>query len=75
MKLAEELYQGGFISYPRTETDRFDPGYDLQVIFLLLCLNLHRVQVFLVVSSLCEWCSGAKKSFGSAELGSWCKLI
>jgi hypothetical protein len=31
MKLAEELYQAGFISYPRTETDRFDPAYDLPV--------------------------------------------
>lgn len=31
MKLAEELYQAGFISYPRTETDRFDPAYDLRV--------------------------------------------
>lgn len=31
MKLAEELYQAGFISYPRTETDVFDPGYDLEV--------------------------------------------
>ena len=30
MKLAEELYQAGFISYPRTETDVFDPGYDLE---------------------------------------------
>ena len=30
-QLAEELYQTGFISYPRTETDMFDPGYDLQV--------------------------------------------
>eukprot|EP00884_Botryococcus_braunii_P013362 jgi/Botrbrau1/22026/Bobra.0024s0040.1 len=29
MKLAEELYQAGFISYPRTETDSFDPGMDL----------------------------------------------
>ena len=31
MKLAEELYQSGYISYPRTETDTFDPGYDLMV--------------------------------------------
>ena len=31
MKLAEELYQSGFISYPRTETDSFDDGYDLRV--------------------------------------------
>jgi DNA topoisomerase IA len=31
MKLAEELYQAGFISYPRTETDSFDPGMDLMV--------------------------------------------
>ncbi|GIL96392.1 hypothetical protein Vretimale_2261, partial [Volvox reticuliferus] len=30
MKLAEELYQAGFISYPRTETDVFDPGMDLR---------------------------------------------
>lgn len=32
MKLAEELYQAGFISYPRTETDVFDPGMDLRAI-------------------------------------------
>ena len=32
MKIAEELYQEGFISYPRTETDCFDQAYDLQVI-------------------------------------------
>jgi DNA topoisomerase IA len=32
MKLAEELYQEGVISYPRTETDVFDPAYDLKVI-------------------------------------------
>lgn len=31
MKLAEQLYQAGFISYPRTETDEFDDGYDLRV--------------------------------------------
>lgn len=31
MKLAEELYQAGFISYPRTETDIFAQGFDLQV--------------------------------------------
>jgi DNA topoisomerase-3 len=30
MKVAEELYQGGFISYPRTETNLFSQGYDLQ---------------------------------------------
>jgi DNA topoisomerase-3 len=29
MKLAEELYQAGFISYPRTETDVFSPNQDL----------------------------------------------
>ncbi|KAL3158229.1 hypothetical protein ABBQ38_010482 [Trebouxia sp. C0009 RCD-2024] len=29
MKVAEELYQSGFVSYPRTETDSFPPGMDL----------------------------------------------
>ena len=29
MRLAEELYQGGFISYPRTETSEFAPDTDL----------------------------------------------
>ena len=28
MNLAEELYQGGFISYPRTETDSFPHDFD-----------------------------------------------
>ncbi|KAI9888971.1 MAG: DNA topoisomerase [Vezdaea aestivalis] len=30
MTAAEKLYQQGFISYPRTETDQFDRGMDLQ---------------------------------------------
>ena len=32
MKLAEELYQTGFISYPRTETDSFPEDLDLRAI-------------------------------------------
>lgn len=32
MNIAEELYQGGFISYPRTETDIFPPDMDLKAI-------------------------------------------
>ncbi|KAK4357599.1 hypothetical protein RND71_023209 [Anisodus tanguticus] len=30
MKVAEDLYQNGFISYPRTETDRFSEKTDLR---------------------------------------------
>jgi DNA topoisomerase III len=30
MQLAEQLYQKGWISYPRTETDQFDSGMDLR---------------------------------------------
>ncbi|MCO5571757.1 hypothetical protein L7F22_025505 [Adiantum nelumboides] len=30
MKVAEELYQAGYISYPRTETDFFSDNFDLQ---------------------------------------------
>ena len=30
MKVAEDLYTKGFISYPRTETDSFDRGIDLR---------------------------------------------
>lgn len=32
MKIAEELYQAGFISYPRTETDSFSASMDLMVL-------------------------------------------
>ena len=32
MKVAEELYQKGWISYPRTETDQFDRAMDLKVL-------------------------------------------
>ncbi|SPO00529.1 related to DNA topoisomerase III [Cephalotrichum gorgonifer] len=32
MTIAETLYNKGFISYPRTETDRFDKGMDLRAL-------------------------------------------
>lgn len=32
MSVAEGLYQRGFISYPRTETDRFDKGMNLRAL-------------------------------------------
>ncbi|WPJ63553.1 hypothetical protein SMAC4_00168 [Sordaria macrospora] len=32
MTVAEKLYQKGFISYPRTETDRFDKGMNLRAL-------------------------------------------
>ncbi|KAK4994172.1 DNA topoisomerase [Elasticomyces elasticus] len=32
MKIAEDLYTKGWISYPRTETDQFDEGIDLRSI-------------------------------------------
>lgn len=32
MEIAEKLYQKGFISYPRTETEKFAQNIDLQSI-------------------------------------------
>ena len=32
MQVAEQLYQKGWISYPRTETDKFDRGMDLRAL-------------------------------------------
>jgi len=32
VQVAEDLYTKGFISYPRTETDQFDPGIDLRAL-------------------------------------------
>lgn len=32
MEIAESLYNGGFISYPRTETDQFDNKFDFKAI-------------------------------------------
>ena len=37
MKMAEELYQAGFISYPRTETDAFPPDFDFRTAIDDLC--------------------------------------
>ncbi|KAJ3773023.1 DNA topoisomerase [Lentinula raphanica] len=30
LDIAEKLYQNGFLSYPRTETDQYDPQFDFQ---------------------------------------------
>lgn len=35
MKYAEELYNAGYISYPRTETDSFPNSFNPKVIFKL----------------------------------------
>lgn len=32
VQIAEKLYQQGFLSYPRTETDQFDPEFDFQTL-------------------------------------------
>ena len=32
MDIAEKLYQRGYLSYPRTETDKFKEGFDLRTL-------------------------------------------
>ena len=64
MKVAEDLYQSGFISYPRTETDGFPPGMDLMVsqlsyihlIFMLplMPLSLARILTELLLAPSAE---------------------
>lgn len=56
MKIAEELYQGGFISYPRTETDGFSKDYDLMVRGALN--EAHQYPVSKVPSTTRCWVSG-----------------
>ncbi|ONL93971.1 DNA topoisomerase 3-alpha [Zea mays] len=46
MKVAEELYQAGFISYPRTETDNFSPNTDLHVSIGFYLFDLFQILSF-----------------------------
>jgi DNA topoisomerase len=39
MKIAESLYNRGYISYPRTETDEFPPLFDFQALIRQQCGN------------------------------------
>jgi DNA topoisomerase-3 len=32
MQIAEKLYQQGFLSYPRTETDQYDPQFNFMTL-------------------------------------------
>lgn len=39
LKIAEDLYNKGFISYPRTETDQFQTGFNLSDLIKLQTLD------------------------------------
>ena len=56
MRVAEKLYTSGFISYPRTETNKFPPDLDLN--------ELVRNQT---VSP--QWGGGCRQSAHSGEVG------
>ena len=46
--MAEELYQAGFISYPRTETDYFSENTDLQVSWLIFIMPFNSTDVYFI---------------------------
>ena len=39
MKIAEDLYQKGFISYPRTETNSFSQDFDIKAMARVVAQN------------------------------------
>lgn len=41
MEIAESLYQRGYISYPRTETDNFKEGTDLESLLRIQSSDAH----------------------------------
>lgn len=65
MKLAEELYQAGFISYPRTETDSFPASMDLMVPHPALCMHavIPRIASAVLYTACCT-CSSISFALG-----------